>query len=204
MQSQLKIKDLISYAMSAQRLDGTYYHGSPDAYREDRNNIKRAKRAAKKAADFYWYYSDEPLLVGEYSGTRLLITEKMIEYTAGQHPPTEIWWALEDYFTKMRMHYGRVKKGLNKWIWQESSKTVRTEPENYYVVAVDYFCASGSTDGALDRDRVANLIAAAPEMLEALEKCISLLESIEDETGYCTAVTQIDGLKLIAKAKGEK
>jgi len=111
-------------------------------------------------------------------------------------------------------------KGLNKWIWQESTKTVRTEPEHYCVVTVDSFCASGSTDGALDRDRVANLIAAAPEMLEALELIAdatnNLLQNIYDagegehpETGE--PLPDVDMLekalmetnKAIAKAKGE-
>jgi len=85
-------------------------------------------------------------------------------------------------------------KGLNKWIWQESTKTVRTEPENYCVVTVDYFCASGSTDGALDRDRVANLIAAAPEMLEALEILVAHAPNAEAEKQF---------RQIIAKAKGE-
>ena len=101
-QSKLKISDLIEYAMRAQRLSGADYGGSHEAYKSDRNNVIRGKRAAKKAADFYWYYQDTHLVVGEYFGTRLFITENSLEYITGQYTPTEIWWALEDYLNKTR------------------------------------------------------------------------------------------------------
>ena len=100
--SNLKVSDLIEYAMRAQRLCGLDYAGAPEAYKQDRNNILRAKRAAKKAAGMYWYLEDSSLEVGEYSGTRLLITKDRLEYITGQYTPTEIWWAVEDYFLKTR------------------------------------------------------------------------------------------------------
>jgi gamma-glutamylcysteine synthetase len=53
-----------------------------------------------------------------------------------------------------------------------------------------------------ESEQDARLIAAAPELLEAFEKAIKLLESIERETGYVTTVTQRDGRALIAKATG--
>jgi hypothetical protein len=48
----------------------------------------------------------------------------------------------------------------------------------------------------------ATLIAAAPELLENLEQGLRLLRSIEQETGYCTAATQREWMRLLAKAKG--
>lgn len=49
----------------------------------------------------------------------------------------------------------------------------------------------------------AALIAAAPEMFEALENSLRLLEAIERETGYVTTVTQRDYRALINKVRGE-
>jgi hypothetical protein len=49
----------------------------------------------------YWFSRETPLVVGEYVGGRLLVTESSLEYIVGQYEPTEIWWALEDYFIKV-------------------------------------------------------------------------------------------------------
>ena len=49
----------------------------------------------------------------------------------------------------------------------------------------------------------ASLIAAAPEMLEALENNLRLLETIQRETGYVTLVTQQHLKAVIKKARGE-
>ena len=50
----------------------------------------------------YWDFDDKALIPGEYFAGRLIITDKKIEYIPGQYAPTEIYWALEDYFSKTR------------------------------------------------------------------------------------------------------
>jgi hypothetical protein len=49
----------------------------------------------------------------------------------------------------------------------------------------------------------ARLIVAAPELLFELKRGLVLLQCIEEETKYCTAVTQSFWKKLIAKAEGK-
>ncbi len=41
----------------------------------------------------------EVFIIGTFYGTRFIIGEKSIEYTAGQYPATEIYWALLDALT---------------------------------------------------------------------------------------------------------
>jgi hypothetical protein len=100
--SNKTIGDLISYAMRAQRLCPADYGGAGSAYNSDRYRIKKAKAGAKAKADWWWHRTDEPLVNGEYYGTRLEIKDDSIYYCAGQYEPTEIWWAIADYF-----HYFR-------------------------------------------------------------------------------------------------
>lgn len=78
------------------------YGDSSEGYRTDRNNIIRARNAAKKTAGMYWHLDDKEVIPGEYFGTRLVITRDSIDYTAGQYAPTEVYWALEDYFHKYK------------------------------------------------------------------------------------------------------
>ena len=106
--SRLKIRDLRSFAKSQARLCGADYGGSREAYLMDRNNILRAQRACKKAADLYWseMLSKTELICGEYFCGRLIITETGLQYIPGQYAPTEIYWALEDYFNKFRTKGG--------------------------------------------------------------------------------------------------
>ena len=49
---------------------------------------------------------------------------------------------------------------------------------------------------------VASLLAAAPDLLEAVVNAKALLENIQREIGYCTIVTQKWLGKLIEKAEG--
>lgn len=96
-----KTSDLLAFAKKQARLSFLDY-GGQENYRQDRNNILRAKRAAKKAAGMYWFLDDKDLKPGSYFGGRLVITKKSIEYIPGQYAPTEIYHAVEDYFIKLR------------------------------------------------------------------------------------------------------
>lgn len=49
-----------------------------------------------------------------------------------------------------------------KWRYEESTKTIRSIPENYWIATMD------SWDGAVNHAANSRLIAAAPDMLEAL------------------------------------
>ena len=100
MESKLTISDLKKFAKSNARLAFVNY-GEPISYRMDRNNVLRGKYAATKAAGFWWNRGAEPLLIGEYFGTRLMIKENSIEYIPGQYAPVEIYWALADYFSQV-------------------------------------------------------------------------------------------------------
>lgn len=101
--SQMTLFDLKTFAKRQARLSFANY-GEHESYRQDRNRILRAKRAAIKAADLYWSSAleGELLVIGDYFGGRLQITKQGIEYTAGQYAPTEIYYALTDYFEQIR------------------------------------------------------------------------------------------------------
>lgn len=92
---------LIKFCKREARLRGLDYLDNPDGYRQDRNNIINARKRAIKAAGMYWKV-DAPVRKGEYYGGRLIINNYDIEYFAGQYAPTEIYWALEDYFSEYR------------------------------------------------------------------------------------------------------
>lgn len=102
----LTVSNLLRFAKRLSRLDSEMYFpkGGPvcpsdrEAMSYDRNHIRRARYAAKKAAGMWWHQLNEPLKEGSYSGGRLIIEGNKMEYTAGQYAPTEIWWAIEDYF----------------------------------------------------------------------------------------------------------
>ena len=96
------LSDLKTFIKQQARLDSSNYAGYVDAYKSDRNRIKQAQRACKKAAGFYWYHDKVALIPDEYFDGRLIITENSIDYTPGQYAPTEVYWALEDYLTKFR------------------------------------------------------------------------------------------------------
>jgi len=98
----LKIYQLVAEIKRQARLCGSNYVGCLEAYKSDRNSIRRARREAKKQADYRWYRQDAELIPGEYYGTRLIITKNSIDYIPGQYAPTEVYWALADYFEKTK------------------------------------------------------------------------------------------------------
>ena len=73
------------------------------------------------------------------------------------------------------------------WGFEESTKTIRAVPQNYWLATMD------SWDGAVDHEANARLIAAAPDLLEALEEMVD--ESINRE---------VKARAAIAKARGQE
>jgi hypothetical protein len=58
-----------------------------------------------------------------------------------------------------------------KWRYEFGTATVRTVPENYCVIRLASFAEGGSSDPSIgDLNAIGNLIAAAPDMLQELER----------------------------------
>lgn len=74
-----------------------------------------------------------------------------------------------------------------KWRYEESTKTIRSIPENYWIATMD------SWDGAVNHAANSRLIAAAPELLAALK---ALQASPDLESCHVLA------MKAIMKAEG--
>ena len=58
------------------------------------------------------------------------------------------------------------------WRYEESTKTIRALPSNYWL------CTMDSWDGAVSHEANAALIAAAPELLEALKGVVMLWDDL--------------------------
>ena len=56
---------------------------------------------------------------------------------------------------------------MKTWKYESGSKTIRQMPENYWIASMD------SWDGAVDNDKNARLIAAAPDLLEACKTILN-------------------------------
>jgi len=94
--SKLTVGDLWDYARPLARIEYINYAPHKDAWNSD----KKARNKAKISAENWLRSHNEKLTCGEYFGTRLIITEDKIKYITGQYSPTEIYWALNDYFEK--------------------------------------------------------------------------------------------------------
>ena len=62
----------------------------------------------------------------------------------------------------------KTKHTPGAWIYQKGTNTIRSEKENYWLATMD------SWDGAVNHEANAHLIAAAPELLEALKGIIEI------------------------------
>jgi hypothetical protein len=58
------------------------------------------------------------------------------------------------------------------WRFEESTKTIRSIPANHWIASMN------SWDGAENHSANARLIAAAPDLLEALRGLVTTLESM--------------------------
>lgn len=63
---------------------------------------------------------------------------------------------------------------ITKWRYEAPSKTIRSVPENYWIATMD------SWDGAVDHEANAKLIAAAPELLHALNVLFNSYKQLAD------------------------
>lgn len=66
---------------------------------------------------------------------------------------------------------------MSTWRYEAATKTIRSVPGNHWIASTD------SWDKAVDHEKSAALIAAAPELLEALK----LLEHEMEQSGNATA-----------------
>lgn len=86
------------------------------------------------------------------------------------------------------------------WRYEASTKTIRSVPENYWIASMN------SWDGAVDHKANVNLIAAAPELLRALESLYDAYKELADsgDAGFWSAEEKDEGIlaiKAINKAK---
>ncbi len=78
-----------------------------------------------------------------------------------------------------------------------------------WVVEQDNGDRRGLYIGTVDRtipagEANARLIAAAPELLEALEECLARMDELQKHTNYPLAWPRVKGRAAIAAAKGEQ
>lgn len=89
---------------------------------------------------------------------------------------------------KITARFGQHSPG--PWRYEAGTQTIRSVPANYWIATVD------SADGMVNNEANARLIAAAPDLLEALEWLLPGAEAMGwDITKAKAAIT---------KAKGEQ
>lgn len=77
-----------------------------------------------------------------------------------------------------------------QWRYETETKTIRSVPENYWITTMTSF------EGAVDHEANARLIAAAPELLEAIEHVLRV-QAVKGK--------EVQALvDVIRKARGEK
>lgn len=93
-----------------------------------------------------------------------------------------------------------MSKRIKSLIFEAETQTIRSMPENYCVAPAQSFAEGGSMDAAIEnRVEVLRLMAAAPELLEALELVLGnnkLMNAIEPSTRRAV-------MDAVAKARGE-
>ena len=79
------------------------------------------------------------------------------------------------------------------WSYEKATKTIRAKPSNYWIATMD------SWDGAVNHEANAQLIAAAPDLLEACEMLLGRLDENCSGTQYIGDIARA----AIQKARGE-
>lgn len=89
-----------------------------------------------------------------------------------------------------------MKHTKGPWRYEDGTKTIRSVPGNHWIASLD------SWDGAIDNEANARLIAAAPEMLEALREAKQILERAKQYFPKYVLANSID--PAITKAEGRE
>ncbi len=91
-----------------------------------------------------------------------------------------------------------VKHTDGPWKHEKSTKTIRSAKKNYWIATMN------SWDGAVDNDANARLIAAAPDLLEALKIVLVQYGEYQDGQGAAKFHAVNIARDAIAKAEGKE
>ncbi len=87
-----------------------------------------------------------------------------------------------------------AKHTAGPWVYEESTKTIRSVPSNYWLATMD------SWDGAVCHEANARLIAAAPELLKACEETQKELLGASSYLETCDPVTIVENLDTLVRS----